>query len=74
MLRLAASHLVFGHTSVHRVCVGKVVRDSHLVSLITRRQLLSYEGWVEHGRFQLLDHLVGSVGVDLLIVVPGGEV
>lgn len=26
--------LVFGHTSVHRVCVGKVVSDSHLVSLI----------------------------------------
>ena len=31
----AASHLVFGHTAVHRVCVGEVVRESNLVSLIS---------------------------------------
>lgn len=70
----AASHLVFGHTSIHRVCVGKVVRDSHLVSLIAWGELLSFEGRVEHCRLQILDHLVGSIWVDLLIVIPGREV
>ena len=70
----AASHLVFGHTSVHRVCVGKVVRDSNLVSLISWGELLSFEGRVEHCCLQILDHLVGSIWVDLLIVVPRCEV
>lgn len=57
----AASHLVFGHTSVHRICVGEVVRDGHLVSLIARGELLSFEGRVEHHCLQILDHLVGSI-------------
>lgn len=58
---LSASHLVFGHTSIHRVCVGKVVSDRHLISLITRGELLSHKGWVEHRCLQILDHLVGSI-------------
>lgn len=70
----AASHLVFGHTSVHRVCVGKVVRDSNLISLISGGELLSFEGRVEHYCLQILDHLVGSIWVDLLVVVPRCEV
>ena len=58
---LSAPYLVFGNTSIDRVRVGEVVRDSHLVSLIARGQLLSYEGRVEHHRLQILDHLVGGV-------------
>lgn len=73
-LFLSASHLVFGHTPVHRVCVGKVVRDSHLISLIARGELLSHKGRLEHCCLQILDHLVGSIRVDLLIVVPGCQI
>lgn len=29
------AYLVFGNTSVNRVCVGKVVSNSHLVGLVT---------------------------------------
>lgn len=65
------SHLVFGHASVHRVCVRKVVSDGDLVGFIARGKFLAHKGRVKHRRLQLLDHLVGGVRVDLLIVVPG---
>lgn len=58
---ISASYLVFGHTSIHRVGVGKVVSDGYLVGFITGGKFLSDKGRVKHRRLQILDHLVGSI-------------
>lgn len=71
---LQAAHLVFGNTPIDRVCIGKIVSDGHLVGLIARWELLSFKGRIEHCRLQILHHLIGSIWVNFLIVVPGSEV